>query len=202
MAFSLRLPSRLADAIRPADPLLSKETELERMKEGLPPDPLRLDRQTSLNISLLDLRHESMAKELSRPGTDHSNVFSTSPFSTSESSAVESRVVGTNNELPVILDAIGNLKCQVVSSIPLKDVVSDSDGIEFDDEVEGAGLYKNPPQHIADNVAPAEREVEKSTGDQVHGSELFICRVVSVESGSGQDPMLYYKHQYTTVKDA
>jgi hypothetical protein len=73
---------------------------------------------------------------------------------------------------PALVGSIGRLRCEVVTSIPLRDVC---EGCEKDDSAEGG----HP------------------------GSELFICRVLSVEDGEreGGEPMVYWRHKYVGLKD-
>lgn len=91
------------------------------------------------------------------------------------------------------------MTCEVVSSTLLRDVFPttpiDEDSIPFDEEVEGAGLRAQPEKQHDGGSHPFPPQ-------PVHGSELFICRVLDVRHGSGSEtPMVYYKHQYTTVKE-
>lgn len=74
---------------------------------------------------------------------------------------------------PALLDSIGRLRCEVVTSITLRDVCG---GCEADvDELAGT----HP------------------------GSELFICRVLEVEHGEadGGKPMLYWRQKYIGVEE-
>jgi flavin reductase (DIM6/NTAB) family NADH-FMN oxidoreductase RutF len=200
VAFSLRLPSRLAEILRPDAP---KPPSIDDVTPTLTPDPLAPAPAAGkrINISLLSTTHESIAYHLSQPGADHSSLFSAAPFSLDSTSG--------SSGLPVLGDAIGNLTCEVVSSISLRDVGAPSgeDGIiDFDDEVEGGGLKPLHPDQrsvVGGLVEPEPQQTEASAeGDGVvHGSELFICRVLGVQAGSGAgSPLLYWKQQYTSAK--
>lgn len=76
---------------------------------------------------------------------------------------------------PALLGSIGRLRCEVVTSIPLRDVCG---GCEAD--------------ATADDLAGSHP-----------GSELFICRVLAVENGEseGGKPMLYWRHKYIGVEE-
>jgi flavin reductase (DIM6/NTAB) family NADH-FMN oxidoreductase RutF len=145
--------------------------------------------------------HHTIAAKLSRPGQDHSSLFASSPFTQPQQD-------GAVEITPKLPDAIGNLQCEIVSSLPLKDVCPmTEDEIEFDDEVEGAGLYKPTSPRPPRPEGESSGEWDGAAGDaavrdgRIHGSELFICRVLEVEHGSGaEDPMVYWRHQYTSVK--
>lgn len=227
VAFSVRLPSRLADYLRPASTAApsttttseSRDPEIDDVTPTLTPDPLAapsppgLAGGKKLNISLLSTSHEPIALDLSRPGADHSHIFSAAPFTlpTIKPSTPDATFSGSSNSkqieatasLPILPDAIGNISCEVVSSTLLKDVcpsVVDEEKIDFDDEVEGAGLFDVPPTPA--QAAPEGTASSKTPSLEggVHGSELFICRVLSVEGGSGKDsPLLYLKQKYTTA---
>jgi len=229
VAFSVRLPSRLADYLRPASTAAptttttesgSRDPDIDDVTPTLTPDPLAapsppgLAGGKKLNISLLSTSHEPIALDLSRPGADHSPIFSSAPFvlPTIQPSTPNATFSGSSNSnkieatasLPILPDAIGNLSCEVVTSTVLKDIcpsVADEEKIDFDDEVEGAGLFDVPPTSA--QAAPEGTGSSKtpSAGGGVHGSELFICRVLSVEGGSGKDsPLLYLKQKYTTAQ--
>lgn len=221
------MPSRLADYLRPAstaapsvttsDPA-TRDPEIDDVTPTLTPDPLAapsppgLAGGKKLNISLLSTTHEPIALDLSRPGADHSHLFSTAPFTLPKiqpstpdatfSGSSNSKRIEATASLPILPDAIGNLSCEVVSSTLLKDVcpsVVDEEKIDFDDEVEGAGLFDVPPTSA--QAAPEGTVSSKTSSPRgVHGSELFICRVLNVEGGSGKDsPLLYLKQKYTTA---
>lgn len=86
--------------------------------------------------------------------------------------------------------AIGALRCEVVSSILLRDVcepyLSEDDGNE---QIEGKDTS---------------RIGERRGGPLMEGSELFICRVLDVVSGHEGDlepePLLHLKQTYVGVK--
>jgi len=77
---------------------------------------------------------------------------------------------------PGLRESVGTLKCEVVSSRLLRDVCP------------GDGESKM---------------LEGVSGPLVHGSELFICRVLGVnkgeEGGAGQ-PLLHWRQQYISIK--
>lgn len=79
---------------------------------------------------------------------------------------------------PSLKEAIGALKCEVVSSMPLRDMC------ENDREGEVG-------------------EGEAGASHQLEGSELFICRVLCVDPGSaeseGLEPLLHLKQSYASV---
>ena len=205
VAFSLRLPSRLADYLRPSSTAYpTSSSASSELSPTVTPDPLAVSPIASigkaLSISLLATAHADIAAKLSKPGQDHSTLFSASPFvlppPSSDSLALNDNPSETT--LPILEDAIGTMTCEVVSSTLLRDVYPttpiDEDSIPFDEEVEGAGLRAQPEKQHDGGSHPF-------PPNEVHGSELFICRVLDVKHGSGADtPIVYYKHQYTTVK--
>ena len=115
-----------------------------------------------MTISLLSIEAQHIAQALSKPLSDQSPTFALPE-------------TWDDSDPPGALAAVGRLRCDVVSSIPLQDLCggepnSSSTHADAGDQVGGV--------------------------DPLHGSELFICRVRSVEHGQGE-PLLYYKQQYT-----
>lgn len=118
--------------------------------------------------------------------------------------------------LPVLPDAIGNLSCEIVSSVSLRDMGAGGVGegeeggvIDFDDEVEGGGLKPLHPDQRSVVGGLVEPKADSGGVDAVdavdegvvHGSELFICRVLGVSAGTGGgSPLLYLRQQYTTAQ--
>jgi len=212
VAFSLRLPSRLADYLRPSStPSPSDSSSASAPSELslaplVTPDPLATlpvpHLGKPLAISLLATAHADIAAKLSQPGQDHSSIFNSAPF------ALDSQAQGSHGAetdagaLPILPDSIGTMRCEVVSSTLLRDVWPsgpiDEDSIPFDEEVEGAGLRAQPEKQPFGGT----NGTQPSPSTPVHGSELFICRVLDVQHGTGAEtPMVYYKHEYTTVKE-
>jgi flavin reductase (DIM6/NTAB) family NADH-FMN oxidoreductase RutF len=145
------------------------------------------------------MAHADIAAKLSKPGEDHSSLFSNSPFSLPQPSSSLALDDNAESALPILEGAIGTMTCEVVSSTLLRDVYPttqiDEDSIPFDEEVEGAGLRAQPEKQHDGGGHPF-------PPNEVHGSELFICRVLDVKHGNGAEtPMVYYKHQYVTVKE-
>jgi hypothetical protein len=110
-------------------------------------------------VSLLAKSNESIAKAMSTGQPDQSSTFS-----------LEGTWDGTVP--PALVGSIGRLRCEVVTSIPLRDVC----------------------------------EVEDTENNQMGshpGSELFICRVLSVEDGEhdGGKPMVYWRHNYVGLEE-
>jgi len=71
-----------------------------------------------------------------------------------------------------VTDSIGSLRCEVVSSLLLRE------------------------------VCPADVAVDGKGTEEMCGNELFICRVVSVENGSGEGkekPLMYWRQRYVGV---
>ena len=182
VAFSVRLPSRMADYLRPPPKPTQLPAAIQQLASSLPdpsnsPIPIprpaldlfasisRLTAPTpstpgpELTVSLLAKSNERIAKALSTAQADQSDTF-----------AVDETWDGTSP--PALVGSIGRLRCEVVTSIPLRDVCG---GCEMDNTVEGS----HP------------------------GSELFICRVLSVEDGEkeGGEPMLYWRHKYVGLTD-
>lgn len=184
VAFSVRLPSRMADYLRPLPKSSQLPSALQQIASSIPdlsksslPIPIprpaldllaSISRLTApspstpgpeLTVSLLAKSNEKIAKALSTAQADQSATF-----------AMENTWDGTSP--PALVGSIGRLRCEVVTSIPLRDVCG---GCEEDGGVEGS----HP------------------------GSELFICRVLSVEDGEreGGEPVLYWRHKYVGLQD-
>ncbi|BEJ15461.1 hypothetical protein CspHIS471_0500660 [Cutaneotrichosporon sp. HIS471] len=117
VAFSLRLPSRMADCLRP--PPSSPRTSGE-------PVPAHLcaprAAPTRLTISLLAGDNQGVADELATPGIDHSAIFRSDEWDT--------------RDPPALKSAVGCLECQVVHNLPLRDV-----GGETSSSKEGSELF-------------------------------------------------------------
>lgn len=192
MAFSLRLPSRMADCLRPwigssrqpPDPPRPAfqqddavlEPTLLSASGGTPPQPPSPTISTyphnaaassaPLTVSLLSTTNTPVADALSRYSADQSPIFAGSEWSTPSSSS---------SSAPALQSAIGSLSCEVVQSIPLRDLCPASEG-----------------------ASNGSADAIPSTN--AHGSELFICRVLSVEKGpEGRHPLLHYQQRYVGV---
>lgn len=194
VAFSLRLPSRLADYLRSdASSSPTTPTSPRIPNPSSTPFPITPNGK-SITISLLSQTHAELANQFSKFSPDQSSLFDPS-----------SGHFDNSNDASAVKDAIGTLSCEVVSSLPLKDICEtpsedDDADIEFDSEVEGAGLYntRSPPP---DQSSTGTRQEAGS----IHGSELFICKVTKVGMGTGpnsHNPMLYWNQQYTSVQGA
>lgn len=183
VAFSVRLPSRMADYLRPPPKPTQLPSALQQLAASLPEPPLppfplprpaqdllaSVQRLTSpqpvtpgprLTVSLLSKSNETIAHTMSTPQADQAAAFAL-PHTWDTA------------DPPALLDSIGKLRCEVVTSIPLRDVCG---GCEADDDG-SAGTHP--------------------------GSELFICRVLAVENGEagGGKPMLYWRQKYIGVEE-
>ncbi len=81
---------------------------------------------------------------------------------------------------PSLRNTIGTLRCEVATSIPLRE-----EGPTSSDKVE--------------NPDPDDPRVE-----EMNGSEMFVCRVVQVSPGIGEEkdrPLLYWRQRYVGVND-
>ncbi|KAK4684375.1 hypothetical protein P7C73_g5803, partial [Tremellales sp. Uapishka_1] len=106
VAFSLRLPSRMADYIRPP--------------------------RSRLTVSLLSSTNEAMAETLANPLTDQESVFSSSEWEISSPSSFP----------PGLRDAIGLLRCEVINSVPLRDMVEERENQEtIGEKTQGSELF-------------------------------------------------------------
>jgi len=185
VAFSVRLPSRMADYLRPPPKPAQIPAALQQLASTLPnpsklpiPIPLpqpaldllaSISRLTSpqpsspgpeLTVSLLAKSNEPIARALSTAQADQSSTFATPE-------------TWDGTDPPALVGSIGKLRCEVVTSIPLRDVCG---GCELDN----VGAEGSHP-----------------------GSELFICRVLSVEDGQQGvgKPMLYWRHKYVGLEE-
>jgi flavin reductase (DIM6/NTAB) family NADH-FMN oxidoreductase RutF len=101
-----------------------------------------------LTISLSAGVNQPIADALAKPGHDQGHIFSAPQWN--------------NSDPPALVDAVGNLRCEVVHSVPL-------------------------------------RECGGETASDAAGSELFICRVVDAERGTGKDSLVHYQRDYYSV---
>lgn len=102
-----------------------------------------------LTVSLLSGANQPIADSLAKPGLDQAAIFASRQWDKSDP--------------PALVDAVGSLFCEVVYSVPLKDVGGET----------------------AEDCAP--------------GSELFICRVVDANRGTGKDSLVHYQREYYSV---
>ncbi len=117
VAFSLRLPSRMADCLRPPP-------QVPRTSGAPVPAHLCAPRSapTRLTISLLAGDNQGVADELATPGIDHSAIFRSDEWDA--------------RDPPALKSAVGCLECQVVHNLPLRDV-----GGETSSDKEGSELF-------------------------------------------------------------
>jgi flavin reductase (DIM6/NTAB) family NADH-FMN oxidoreductase RutF len=97
VAFSLRLPSRMADLLRP---------RFEFGIRGARCAPI------PLTVSLLAGTNQPIADALAKPGIDQAPIFAAPGWDASDP--------------PALTDAVGALCCEVVHSVPLRDVGGDT----------------------------------------------------------------------------
>lgn len=134
MAFSLRLPSRMADLLR--------------LSEG--------DSPRTVAVSLLSHENQGVADALAKPGAEQGPIFA--------------RPDWTAADPPALKTAVGSLTCEVVRSLPLRDVggptdPSDPHGSELFicrvlDASDGAG---------ADSLVHYRREYHAVSGEERRG---------------------------------
>ncbi|ORY26250.1 flavin reductase like domain-domain-containing protein [Naematelia encephala] len=215
VAFSIRLPSRMADYLRssPSPSSLlpssnSTQTQSSSSATNSTSDssssPSNSSTSTSngiqepssnrrsLTISLLSQPSQSLAHALSKPMSDQSSTFS-------------SDSLWTDTDPPSAASCVGSLRCEVLSSTLLRDVcyahddvevrVGEGDGEQGPSLQERSGLEENADR----GRIPGEGDGASTT---VHGSELFICKVLQVTRGSISDrdqPLLYWRQRYTSV---
>lgn len=138
---------------RPAQDLLAS---IQRLTSPQPATP-----GPRLTVSLLSKANENIAEIMSKPQSDQAEVF-------------RKLHLWDTEDPPALVGSIGRLRCEVVTSIPLRDVCG---GCEADGDDQSLGTHP--------------------------GSELFICRVLEVENGEteGGDPMLYWRQKYIGVRE-
>lgn len=180
VAFSLRLPSRMADYLRPdrSPPITSPFPRdfTESPSSTRSPTPVSSSARpstpgpaVSLTISLLSLAQQFLAESLSRPGLDQSPIFASPHFDGSDP--------------PTVIDCIGSLRCEVVSSVLLRDIC---------------------PPPASPQLREGQGAEDKEGKGELHGSEMFICRVASVipRIREGKDrPLLYWRQRYVGVDE-
>lgn len=186
VAFSLRLPSKMADYLRPCSnhtlapgkgvqiPLNSCDNdcatdcapnaEAPGTAGTAPPTPpsTPLPKATcpELMVSLLSSSNQGIAEALAKPGVDQRPIFG--------------RYEWDDSDPPALKDAVGHLRCQVIHSMPLKAVCDGLANLDFEIEKEKAHLL---------------------------GSELFICRVVGSNLGQGKESLVHYQRDYNSVSN-
>lgn len=89
---------------------------------------------------------------------------------------------GVEGRPPGLKEAIGTLRCEVVSSVPLRDMC-----VEQTEELSDSSM-----------TIQGSKTVEQSN-HQVAGSELFICQVLEVVPGLGEEPLLHLKQTYVGI---
>ncbi|EJT47027.1 hypothetical protein A1Q1_04270 [Trichosporon asahii var. asahii CBS 2479] len=187
VAFSLRLPSKMADYLRPCSnhtiapgkgveiPLNSCDNDCAAPTgtgsecgtspaalEATTPAPTSTPKTTcpELMVSLLSSSNQAIAEALARPGVDQRPIFG--------------RYEWDDSDPPALKDAVGHLRCQVIHSMPLKAVCDGLANLDFEIEKEKAHLL---------------------------GSELFICRVVDSNLGQGKESLVHYQRDYNSVSN-
>ncbi|EIW65839.1 hypothetical protein TREMEDRAFT_66207 [Tremella mesenterica DSM 1558] len=141
--------------------------------------PTTTSHSTELSISLLSSQYQSLAESLSRPSTDQKEIFDNPQWDKSD--------------IPVLRDSLGWLKCEVVTSIPLGSLITTPTSTSSKQDI-GMVLPTSYDSTITSSN-------EHSTTDRKkEGSELFICKVLSVHLGGGQ-PLVHLNRRYTTVSD-
>ena len=93
------------------------------------------------------------------------------PF-TDQSGIFSRRDEWDDGDPPGLKGSVGILRCEVVSSLPLADLFPSADPVASSDPIEP-------------NVSQG-------------GSELFICRVLDVEHGTGQ-PLVHHQRKYKSM---
>lgn len=122
-----------------------------------------------LTVSLLSSANETTADALSSRIPDQSEVFSSPEWDESDP--------------PALHRTLGALKCEVVTTIPLRDMCQA-------DSADTVGTAGDP---------------ETGRSRTTDGSELFICKVLDVvkgKEGLGGGPLLHLKQRYVGVRDA
>lgn len=188
VAFSLRLPSKMADYLRPCSnhtvapgkgvqiPLNSCDNDCSapagaRSSNGTAsstetkatPEQSSLPPNPTcpeLMVSLLSSTNQPIAEALARPGIDQRPIFG--------------RHEWDDQDPPALKDAVGHLRCQVIHSMPLRAVCDGMANLDFEIEKEKAHLL---------------------------GSELFICRVVDSNLGKGKESLVHYQRNYNSVSN-
>ncbi|KAL7421457.1 hypothetical protein Q5752_004343 [Cryptotrichosporon argae] len=199
IAFSLRLPSRLAALIRPDPrgpppprPLAALPLPVPLLARAPAPVPRSspgAHTYPRLTVSLLGRRCADIAESLSRPGTDQALVFS-SRFEPWDAGAATGAPA---TRPPVAAGAVGSLFVEVLSSIPLADLCSAHDDAGLCDTHEHAA---DPSSHRADGAGSGDGEAIDAPEAQ-EGSELFVCRVLDVFRGTGEASLLHCDRRYT-----
>lgn len=151
MPNSPKLPLSPFPLPRPAQDLLAS---IQRLTS---PQPIAPGPQ--LTVSLLSKTNEEIAQMMSKPQSDQARVF-----------AMDQTWDGADP--PALIGSIGRLRCEVVTSIPLRDVCG---GCEADD----ADLGGHPGSELF-----ICRVMEVENGED-----------------EGGEPMLYWRHKYIGVKD-
>ncbi|KAF7983749.1 hypothetical protein HWV62_19725 [Athelia sp. TMB] len=151
VSFSLRIPSRMAAALKEASASLTSH----------------------MVVNILSASQQATAVRFSRPDL-YPDPFKTTPYTLSEEG------------LPILEGSLGALSCKLLKgSWPLHDL----------DFIEGRSMEAN-----------VETKMDESLGGTALASELFLARVVRVESLLAEDdtrtlPLLYHRRVYATCSE-
>ncbi|WWC73150.1 uncharacterized protein I206_107116 [Kwoniella pini CBS 10737] len=135
-----------------------------------------------ITISLLSKENEEIANSLSLPCSNHNEIFNLS--NTWDNNNFDDNNI--NNIPPSLKNSIGNLKCEIIQNISLKDLSSSSSSSSsnFENDI-------------------LEQEKEKEQEQEQKGSELFICKVLNVNLSNDKNlqPLLHWRRKYVGIKD-
>lgn len=172
VSFSLRLPSRLADALRRQVTPATRSTPHQRT----PHAPY-----FSINILSGHPACESIAHRFSQAQSNHEAALA-DPAQWEYVDVVDRMGVGIGQGgIPIARNGMTSLLCQTVRSVALGPLVEDScRGFEEMD------------------IEPAVRQPD-TPGKDEQGSMLFIARVVQVVQGDAKNVLVYKDRRYLSV---
>lgn len=185
ISFSLRLPSRLAEALNtPGDASEGSQPHIKA------PPTSTMDESVitgiskpyfSINILSGNQACQSLAHRFSQAQASHEAALSDQQqwrYYRDPATEIENKGTAPTDGIPIAKNGMASLLCQVVTSYHLSKLLRTST-----DEVneETLGNSKSLPKN------------------QEEGSMLFIARVVEVITGASTEVLLYKDRQYTSL---
>lgn len=170
VSFSLRLPSRLADALRPPPQTSAKDTQTSTTKDDPP--------IFSINILSGRPECETIAHRFSQAQSNHEAALSDpAEWEFVRPSEKPSAEQSSGEEgIPVARKGMTTLLCRTVRALPLGDLTPGAAGVEERDT-----------------------ELGEEETRQEQGSMLFIARVVQVLQGDKENVLVYKDRRYLSV---
>jgi hypothetical protein len=191
VSFSLRLPSRLAGALRLGQDTISRSIHSGKESDDKQAASLEspVSPYFSINIMSGHPACETIAQRFSQAQANHEAALSDPKQwryidvdGRIEKDSTASAGDVAQKGIPVARNGMTTLLCQTVSAIPLSNLVGSSTGISQKQE----------------STANTNDQQYPVAGEE--GSMLFIARVVQVIKGEATDVLVYKDRKYLAVK--